>query len=200
MANESWTFKEQDIDLVNNFNYFGCVLNYTGSCLLHNKFIVGKGIKASNALMVTIRKYNMKVNMLCQLFHSFVGATLNYGCEIIGFSKSKQIERVHLKILKQILHVKQSTSSMGIYGEIGRYQLYIARYYRIIRYWCKVIATDNVIINRLYQTMLSECIKGCNNWAKNVKNILDTSGLSYAWENQSINISIGAAYLRKNVR
>ena len=55
-----------------------------------------------------------------------------------------------------MLHVKQSTSSMGNsmgnYGEIGRYTLYIARYYIIIKYWCKVIATDNVIISRLYQT------------------------------------------------
>ena len=124
----------------------------------------------------------MKVNTLCQLFDSFVGATLNYGCEITGFSKLKQIERVHLKFLKHILHVKQLISSMCIYGKIGRYALYIARYYIIIKYWRKVTATDNVIISRLYQTMLTDCLKGCNNWAKNVKNILDTSGLSYAWE------------------
>ena len=86
---------------------------------------------------------------------SYVGATLKYGCQITGFSKSTQIERVQLKLLKQIVHDKQSTSYMGIYGEIGRYPLYIARYYRIIKYWCKVIAKDNGIISRDYQSNIS---------------------------------------------
>ena len=99
---------------------------------------------------LNVRKYNMKVNTLCQLFYSSVGATLNYRCEITGFSKSKQIERVHPKFMKQILHVKQLTSSVCIYVEIGKYPIYIARYYRMITYWCKVVATDNVIISRLY--------------------------------------------------
>jgi len=33
------------------------------------------------------------------------------------------IERVHLK--KYVLKVRKSTSSVGVYGEIGRYLLYI---------------------------------------------------------------------------
>ena len=72
--------KGQAIELVNDFNYLGCVFNYAGSCLLHYEFIVGKEIKALNALMVISRKYNMKVSTLWQLFYSFVGATLKYGC------------------------------------------------------------------------------------------------------------------------
>ena len=62
---------------------------------------------------------------------------------------------------------------MGTYGELGRYQLDITIYCRIIKYWFKIIDTDNLIIKRLYHKMLEDCEKGLNNWAKQVKFILD---------------------------
>ena len=48
-------------------------------------------------------------------------------------SKSKDIEKIHLKFLKLILGVKKSTSSMAVYGEAGSYPLYIQSYIRIIK-------------------------------------------------------------------
>jgi len=60
----------------------------------------------------------MKPGTVCQLFDAFVGATLNYSCEVWGASKSKEIERIHLKFCKQLLYVKKSTSNMAVYGEL----------------------------------------------------------------------------------
>ena len=51
----------------------------------------------------------------------FLSSILNYGCEVWEFSKSKDIEKIHLKFLKLILGVTKSTSSMAVYGETGRY-------------------------------------------------------------------------------
>jgi hypothetical protein len=115
---------------------------------------------------------------LCQLFDSFVGSILSYSSEVWGYTKSKEIERIHLKFCKRILNVRTSTCNASIYGELGRYPLYINRYVRIIKYWCKLINTDNIILKSIYELSVYDCQKGLNNWVTNVKNMLDMYGFS----------------------
>ena len=45
---------------------------------------------------------------------------LNYASETCGFHPAPDIERVHLKFLKQILKVKSQTPSAAVYGKLGR--------------------------------------------------------------------------------
>ena len=80
----------------------------------------------------------------CQLFDAFVGRILNYSSEIWGFSKSKEIERVHLKFCKRILKVRLNACNNQVYRELGRYPLYVRRYYSIVKYWFKIVQTDNI--------------------------------------------------------
>ena len=72
---------------------------------------------------------------------------------------------------------------MGVYGELGRYPLYIPRYARIIKFWCRINETDNILINTLHDSLLTDCRMGKKNWASNVKTLLDNFG-SYVWDNQ----------------
>ncbi len=101
--------------------------------------------------MINLKNLDIKPSIAFQLFDAFVGATLNYGCEIWGFDKFIEIERIHLKFCKRLLGIKASSSSMGVYGELGRYPLYINRNVRIIKYWCKLIHSNNIIISKLYK-------------------------------------------------
>ena len=101
----------------------------------------------------------------CQLFDSFVGSILGYGSEIWGYTKSKEIERIYLKILKRLL---TSTSTAGVYGELGRFPLFINRYVRIIKYWCKICNSDNSLIKTMYKVGLDNCNNGCKNWVDDV--------------------------------
>ena len=54
-----------------------------------------------------------------------------------GFSNNDIIEKVHLKFCKLLLHLKSSTPSYMIYGELGRYPLEIDIKSRIISFWAK---------------------------------------------------------------
>ena len=131
---ESWTYNNEQHEVVNDFNYLGIAFNYTGTFILNQEALADKGLKALNVLLANTRQYDFNFKTLCQLFDSFVGSILSYGCEVWGFTKSKELERIHLKFCKLILKVKTSTSNAGIYGELGRYPLYLFRYVRIIRY------------------------------------------------------------------
>ena len=144
---------------------------------------MGKGLKALNCLLYNTKKYCLKPKVLCQLFDALVGSILSFSSEVCGFGKCKEIERIHLKFYKTLLKVKSSTCNMGVYGELGRYPLYISRYARNIKFWCGINETDNILINTLYDSLPKDCRMGKKNWASNVKTLLDNFGFSYVWDN-----------------
>jgi len=53
-----------------------------------------------------------------------------------------------------LLNVKTLTSNMGVYGELGRYP--VIRQTRIVKYWCRILLSENVIVVKLYQCLLHE--------------------------------------------
>jgi hypothetical protein len=113
------------------------------------------------------------------------GSILNYACPIWGFSKTKEIERIHLSFCKAILGVKQSTSNAAVYGELARYPLYITRYFQIIKFWLHLLNTDNIIIRYVYNESLKRCLNGnMRTWASKVKLLLAQYGFSDVWDFQ----------------
>jgi len=80
--------------------------------------------------------------------------------EIWGYTKSKEFERLHLKFLKRLLRVNQSTCNAFVYGELGRYPLYINRFVCIIKYWLKVLSIDTIYLNmcmhRLFKIVIMD--------------------------------------------
>ena len=98
--------------------------------------------------------------MMLQLYDTFVRSILGYSCEVWGFSSEDRCERVHRKYLKRILCVKMSTNNAALYGETGRFPLFIDRYsyVRIIKYWLKIVKPDydNGIVNGVFYTLVNE--------------------------------------------
>ena len=70
---------------------------------------------------------------------------------------------------------------MAIYGELKRYPLFINRYIRIIKYWLKVINSENIIVHQLYNSLFDDFVEGKRNWIYHVKNVLDIQGFSDIW-------------------
>ena len=72
---------------------------------------------ALNVLLYNCKRYPMKPNDLCQPFDAFVGSILSCSSEVWGYTKSKEIERVHLNFCKRILNIRMNSCSIGVYGE-----------------------------------------------------------------------------------
>ena len=75
---------------------------------------------------------------------------------------------------------------MAVYGELGRFPLYISRYVRVIKYWIKLMNSDNVLIKELYLDMMTDVNRGLKNWASQVKMLLDMYGFSNIWLTQHV--------------
>ena len=97
-----------------------------------------------------------------------------------------------------------STSNSAVYGELGRYPLYITRFVRISKYFINLYTTkqNNVI---LYHTLNclrynAENIQGCDNWVAKVRDMLQSTGFNDVWlYPNSVNIKIFTPIFRNRL-
>ena len=198
--NEHFIYNDEQLEIVDDFNYLGITLNYTGTFALNIKCLKGKALRAMHTLLNNIKRYNIRPDISLQLFDAFVGSILNYGCPIWGFTKSCELERIHLQFCKTILGVKQSTSNAAIYAELGRYPLYVFRFVHIIKYWVKIINTDSMLLKSVYTHSLAQYYNGRKNWVFHVKKLLDDYGFSSVFVNhENINFKLFVNLFKKTV-
>ena len=168
-SNLKFTYQDKTIEVINKFSYLGIVFTSGGSSYETQKTLSGQALKA----IFTLNKYlynftSLKTSHVLDLFDKLVTPILNYGSEVWGFYKSASIETVHLQFCKKILGVKQTTQNDFIYGELGRIDFQSQRYINIIKYWLKVVQSDNRKYAKLiYDMMLNDLeIRGQKqNWA-----------------------------------
>ena len=107
-----------------------------------------------------------------------VGSILNYSAGDIGLVEAKDIELVHTKFSRWILHVRKSTNLTCLYGELGRTPFIITRKIRMINYWTKLLRLDeSAIPKKVYLMLKSDADNNISyngaNWASQVKSLLD---------------------------
>ena len=150
------------------------MMNYYGNdrFIKHSRMVTGKASKSLNVLMSNTRQLLLSPKIACQLFDVFVGSVLEYVTETWGVTKETSIEKVHLKFCKKLLSVKLSASNAATYGELGRFPLYICRYTKILKYWFKILYSNNCILRTVYNVQYIAC-KNENvvNWVSNVKKL-----------------------------
>ena len=75
-----------------------------------------------------------------KLFDCQIQPMLTYGSEVCGIMADYSIiERVHLFAIKRFFNVSTRTPSALVYGETGRYPLYVNTYTRCIKYWLNLV-------------------------------------------------------------
>ena len=133
--------------------------------------------------------YDPKPNFLCELFDKLVLPILMYGCEVWGFSKADQVERVHTSFCKSVLRIRRSSANYFCYGELGRKPLRVLRISRIIKFWLDLITDKKgTVMYKLYKLMYdaSEANRQIENWASLVKNSLCNLGFLQVWLQQGV--------------
>ena len=90
-----------------------------------------------------------------KLFDAQIAPTLLYAAEIWGYKMYEQIERVHLFACNRFLHVRNKTPNDVVYGELGRYPLFIPATVRFVKYWLKLLRqTDNLYSKKSNKMLL----------------------------------------------
>jgi exonuclease III len=192
--NEVWSYNNSVLDIVNIFRYLGLVLNYNGKFNVTQKAVAVQGNKALHGLLKQISDKCFNIETQLQLFDTYVGSVLNYGCEVWGHHKAQEIERVHLQFCKRLIGVKKSTSNMTVYNELGRFPLSLGRRVQAVKYWTKLLTTDNCILKTIYQDMFEMCVKTPHkqlNWLSCIRDDLCAVGMGDVWRQQCISDTRG---------
>lgn len=137
--------------------------------------------------ILNLQKFEFNAETRCQLFDIYVGSVISYGSEIWGFHKSPEIERLHLSFCKNVLGVRRNVCNYMIYSELGRRPLILQRKLKIMKYWCKLLETENCILKSSYNYLRNSaenCAASSVNWARDVKNELFHVGLGEFWIGQ----------------
>ena len=116
---------------------------------------------------------------------------------------ASDIELVHTKFLRSILDVKKSTNLSALYGELGRTPFSISRKIKMIKYWIKILQqNNNSLLKQVYLMLKQDTDLNINyngqNWATQIKNILQYHGFDYVWR-QQFDINIPFALIRQRI-
>lgn len=80
------------------------------------------------------------------------------------------------------MKVRKSTVNTMVYCELGRLPLYVERQCKMVKYWTKLLNTENCILKGCYDDMFEySCSKPNDkqNWCCKIKEILFKYGLNY---------------------
>ena len=138
-----WCYRNHEIEIVPSFKYLGLLFSNNGSFSLNCTEVVNSARRALFELKKIFAKNDeITTKIQLDLFKSMVLPILMYGCEIWGFDRADPLERFYLAFLKSILGVKKSTPNCFVYGELGVFPLIIERKVRILKYWLKILKSD----------------------------------------------------------
>ena len=128
----------------------------------------------------------VKQSIALQLVDTLVGSVLTYGCLVWGFTKYKDIARVHMKFCKYSIGVKQTTINAAVFGELGRFPLYINSLTAIVKYWLKLSNTQHIILQTLFKSMIEDDENGMKHWVTTIKQMLNVYGFKYAFKHPEL--------------
>eukprot|EP00745_Piridium_sociabile_P037736 TRINITY_DN6881_c0_g1_i1.p1 TRINITY_DN6881_c0_g1~~TRINITY_DN6881_c0_g1_i1.p1 ORF type:complete len:302 (+),score=4.84 TRINITY_DN6881_c0_g1_i1:89-907(+) len=127
---------------------------------------------------------------------------MQYGAEIWGLNKSAMyIENIHLFALKRFLGVHVKTPNELVYGETGRYPIYINSSVQCVRYWLKMLRMDNDRLPfKAYKMLLGLESRGKKSWVSCIRDFLFQNGFGFVWINQGVeNVNVFLKELRQRL-
>jgi hypothetical protein len=168
---EKWYYGNLQLKVTNSYKYLG--MTFTTKLSLNNTWeeSIRKAKKGVIEILKSLKKLNsIDCFLFWKLFDMQIEPVLTYAAEVWGLNGNLQIEKVHTYALKRFLNVPIHSSNTVLYGEMGRYPLYIKCYVKCIKYWLKLLKLpQSRLCRQAYDMMLSQLELDKQNWASKVK-------------------------------
>ena len=193
-----------EIESVNQYKYLGVLFSLNGNfkCALND--VYSRGLKAFFKIPNLFKNIPCDINNFMYIFDHTVKPVLLYSSEILGMFNIKSskkhsgkddvfeqiynlllAEKTNLTMCRYLLGVNKKTCKLALYGELGRYPLYINIIMNMIKYWLRLY--QNTGEDSLLHEALAENIGMVNNnqdcWLSCIENIFNECSLSHLYRN-----------------
>ena len=185
LKTDKFFFDNKEIEIVRHFSYLGFLVSPSFSIKELLNDIYKRGLKAyyklKNILGSVFRK---DIQLTIKLFDALVRPILLYGVDVWGCFKASSnntnpIEKLNIRLCKNLLGVKRNTSNVGCRCELGRHNLIAIGFKSTIKNWLRIASGNrSKIISRFYDKSL----ENSSSWATKMKNILFKHGMGDVWE------------------
>lgn len=175
------------IENVKQYKYLGVIFSINGSFNDALNDLYTRGQKAFFKLTNTFKNMPCDPAKFLYVFDHTVKPILLYASEIVGMFKPSSIEnlfekvyklfpleKLNLSLCRYILAVNNKTCKLALYGELGRYPMYIDVVLSMLKYWTRLKNNktgDNLLSHALYENL--KMVKSNQNcWLSSIQNIL----------------------------
>ena len=123
--------------------------------------------------------------LFLKVFQARIELILMYGSEVLFIGKEiTDFETVHLSFLKNMLGVKQQTTSVVICGDTGRYTLFFKQQILVLKYWIRLISLPKSCYLRIvYDSLASLDFIDETHWWFHIRSLLLRTKHRDVWEN-----------------
>jgi len=203
-AREKWFLDGNELEIVNKYKYLGLTL----TTMLSQNIACEEFASKAKGKIVDVMKTMWSLGsfdstVFFRLFDSQIKPMLLYASEIWGICKVPVIESAHLFACKRLLGVPNKTPNTLVYGDSGRYPLFIESTISALRYWLKIKAMPIERFPKQALTMqeneLATSGPHASNWASNIKQCLESHGFESAWTDGVTNIRAFLNSFRKSM-
>ena len=182
---------EENVEVVSAFVYLGLKLNYNNKMNEALRDLYDRGSRAMFSLLKKSKNINLPIDISVDLFDKTIVSIITYGCEVWGFTNIELIEKLQLKFIKMLLHLKQSTPSMMIYGELGITPLSVKIKTKMLMYWFRLLKnrSENKLSFILYSLLFKQFENGISNnlYLSFIRSTLIEVGQYHLWLSQDTN-------------
>ena len=187
---EKWTLGGEPLEVVNSYKYLGYMFTTQLSDNIACEDFAGKAKGKTLDILKTM--YNigsMNTVIFFKFFDAQIKPMLLYASEVWGISKVCNIESAHLFALKRLLSVSDKSPNTMIYGETGRYPLYIDSALSSVKYWLKVLKMSDTRYPKQCLIYMTEAMNRNRHfytpyWTQKIRDCLVKYGFDQVWLNQ----------------
>ena len=207
------------MDNCDSYCYLGVVLSRSGSLRMASKALHDKALGAMFSIIRNInRHYACRFDILLDIFDKMVLPIALYNSEVWGTNflpvniknnnlfdvnaLSKHIvENMHLKFLKMILGINQSTSNWAVLSETGRFPIIIRVLKSIVKYVFHLNKSPSNLLIAALTTNINLSRMGFNSWFKYLERTLTFCNLEYLlYSNDAREINFQIGKLNKTLK
>ena len=169
------------LESVQYYKYLGLQFHISGKFDIARQDLADRSLKAMYKLTTYFKNIQPSYNTCIHLFDRVVKPVMMYASDISGIKLTKYsslykemrsdvFEKCHLQFCRFIIGVNRRTPIIGIYGDTGRYPMYLTAMTSFVKYWYRLTKCDG---NQplLYNAFMHNTSNNTS-WLKTVKKCL----------------------------
>ena len=186
---EKWVDGENVMTVVNQYKYLGIYLS-TRLTVSHVLNDMAQRAKKGVVGIFKLLRYlgERSPSIFFKLFDTQIQPMLSYGAEVWGLEADHTpIERIHLFAVKTFLNTSIRTPNVMVYGETGRYPLFVSTYVKCVKFCLRILKmSPHRLPYKAYKMLLYLHERNRRTWASSVCYVMYRYGFDEVWKNQGV--------------